>query len=126
KSKRRDHMSTVDESHFYKIFEVFSKRNVKTPIQHQFSLLAPNEEMALMMAQENFMRREDVIDVWVVERENIRAMTSEERQAWTKRLDNKDYRTTRGYGYLRKKWREKEQGMLDEKEIMSWKEVNKK
>ncbi|HLR80785.1 MAG TPA: 1,2-phenylacetyl-CoA epoxidase subunit PaaB [Bacillota bacterium] len=119
-------MSTVDESHFYKIFEVFSKRNVKTPIQHQFSLLAPNEEMALMMAQENFMRREDVIDVWVVERENIRAMTSEERQAWTKRLDNKDYRTTRGYGYLRKKWREKEQGMLDEKEIMSWKEVNKK
>ncbi|HEX6594342.1 MAG TPA: 1,2-phenylacetyl-CoA epoxidase subunit PaaB [Bacillota bacterium] len=119
-------MTTIDETNFYKVYEVFSKRNAKTPIQHQFSLLAPNDEMALLMAQENFMRREDVIDVWVVEREKIRSMTSEERQIWTKRLNNKDYRTTKGYGYLRKKWREKQQGMLDEKEIMSWKEVKKK
>lgn len=114
-----------DEPNFYKEYEVFSKKNAKTPLQHQFSLLAPNEEMALMMAQENFMRRENVLDVWVVERSNIRSMTSEERQEWTNRLNNKDYRTTKGYGYLAKKWREKEQGMLDEKEIMSWKEVKK-
>ena len=36
------------------------------------------------------------------------------------RLDNKDYRTTKGYGYLKKKWRHYEQEMLDEKEILSW------
>ncbi|WP_404456247.1 1,2-phenylacetyl-CoA epoxidase subunit B [Virgibacillus necropolis] len=114
-----------DGSNFYQEYEVFSKKGVKAPIQHQFSLLAPNEEMALNMAQENFMRREDVIDVWVVKRSNIRSMSSAERQQWTKRLDNKEYRTTKGYGYLRKKWKEKEQGMLDEKEIMSWKEVKK-
>lgn len=119
-------MGKSGESNFYQEYEVFSKRSVKSPIQHQFSLLAPNEEMALSMAQENFMRREDVIDVWVVKRSNIRSMTSEERSQWTKRLDNKDYRTTKGYGYLRKKWREKEQGMLDEKEILSWEEVKKK
>ncbi|SFE71155.1 1,2-phenylacetyl-CoA epoxidase subunit PaaB [Alteribacillus iranensis] len=111
---------------FYKKYEVFSKKNDKSPVQHQFSLLAPNAEMALNIAQENFMRRENVIDVWVVPRNEIRSMTSEERKQWTKRLDNKDYRTTKGYGYLRKKWREKEQGMLDEKEILSWKEVKKK
>ncbi|MEC5424077.1 1,2-phenylacetyl-CoA epoxidase subunit B [Virgibacillus sp. C22-A2] len=116
-------MGKNEESGFYQEYEVFSKRSVKSPIQHQFSLLAPNEEMALSMAQENFMRREDVIDVWVVKRTNIRSMNSQEREQWTKRLNNKDYRTTKGYGYLRKKWREKEQGMLDEKEIMSWKEV---
>lgn len=116
-------VKSPNESTFYKEYEVFSRRSGRTPIQHQFSLLAPNEEMALNMAQENFMRREDVIDVWVVKRNHIRSMTSEERQQWTKRLDNKDYRTTKGYGYLRKKWREKEQGMLDEREIMSWKEV---
>ncbi|MUK88666.1 1,2-phenylacetyl-CoA epoxidase subunit B [Ornithinibacillus sp. L9] len=114
------------ESDFYQIYEVFSRRGKKAPMQHQFSLLAPNEEMALMMAQENFMRREEVIDVWVVKQNNVRKMSSEERQQWTKRLDNKDYRTTKGYGYLRKKWKEKEQGMLDEKEILSWKEVGKK
>lgn len=111
---------------FYKTYEVFSRKNDKSHAQHQFSLLAPNEEIALAMAQENFMRREDVIDVWVVARDNIRKMTSEERKQWTKRLDNKDYRNTKGYGYLRKKWREKEQEMLDEKEILSWKEVAKK
>ncbi|SDI16079.1 1,2-phenylacetyl-CoA epoxidase subunit PaaB [Alteribacillus bidgolensis] len=114
-----------DGSEFYQEYEVFSKKSDKAPLQHQFSLLAPNEDMALSMAQENFMRRENVVDVWVVPRTNIRSMTSKERQQLTKRLDNKDYRTTKGYGYLRKKWRDKEQDMLDEKEILSWKEVKK-
>nr|WP_042143174.1 1,2-phenylacetyl-CoA epoxidase subunit PaaB [Paucisalibacillus sp. EB02] len=118
--------NVTKESDFYQIYEVFSRRGNKAPMQHQFSLLAPNREMAMMMAQENFMRREDVIDLWVVKQSDIRKMTSEERQNMTNRLDNKDYRTTKGYGYLRQKWKEKEQGMLDEKEIMSWKEVKKK
>lgn len=112
-------------SNFYQEYEVFSKKTEKASMQHQFSLLAPNHEMALSMAQENFMRREDVADIWVVKRENIHGLTSEERQLLTKRLENKDYRTTKGYGYLRSKWREKQQGMLDETEIMSWKEVKK-
>lgn len=98
----------------------------KRQCKDQFSLLAPNQEMAMIMAQENFMRREDVVDVWVVKQSDIRKMNSEERQVWTKRLDNKAYRTTKGYGYLRQKWKEKEQGTLDEKEIMSWKEVKRK
>lgn len=118
-------MATTNESRFYQEYEVFSKRNEKSPMQHQFSLLAPNDEMALILAQENFMRRQDVIDIWVVPRKSVRAMTAQERGDWTNRLDNKQYRTTKGYGYLREKWKEKEQGMLDEKEIMSWKEVKK-
>lgn len=104
---------------FYQEFEVFSKRSDTAPMQYQFSLLAPNEEMALVMAQENFMRREPVADIWVVKRSNIRKMTREEKESLY-RLDNKDYRNTKGYGYLKKKWRHYEQGMLDEKEIMSW------
>nr|BAA75333.1 unnamed protein product [Halalkalibacterium halodurans] len=110
---------------FYQEYEVFSRKSSSAPFQLQFSLLAPNEEMALMTAQENFMRREPVDDIWVVKRSHIRSMTSSEREQWTKRLDNKHYRTTKGYGYLRRKWREKEQVMLDEKEILSWKEVKK-
>jgi ring-1,2-phenylacetyl-CoA epoxidase subunit PaaB len=112
-------------SGFYKVFEVFSKKTPSAAFQLQFSLLAPNEEMAMVMAQENFMRREKVVDIWVIERDQIRGMTPEERENYTQRLDNKEYRTTKGYGYLRKKWRDKEQGMLDEKEILSWKEVKK-
>lgn len=104
---------------FYQEFEVFSKRTDTAPMQYQFSLLAPNEEIALVMAQENFMRREPVTDIWVVNRTHIRKMTQEEKLS-LHRLDNKDYRNTKGYGYLKKKWRQYEQEMLDEKEILSW------
>ncbi|WP_215148366.1 1,2-phenylacetyl-CoA epoxidase subunit PaaB [Exiguobacterium sp. s91] len=104
---------------FYHEFEVFSKRTPNAAFTHQFSLLAPNKEMALLMAQENFMRREPVVDIWVVKREDIRGLSPDEKQM-IQRLDNKDYRTTKGYGYLKKKWRHYEQQMLDEKEIMSW------
>lgn len=110
---------------FYHEYEVFSKRTATSPVQHQFSLLAPNEEMALVMAQENFMRREPVVDIWVVRRADVRSLTPEEKRSLA-RLDNKDYRTTKGYGYLRKKWRQYEQKMLDEKEILSWGGVDKK
>lgn len=104
---------------FYQEFEVFSRKTDSAPLIYQFSLLAPNHELALVMAQENFMRRETVADIWVVKRSDIRKLTLEEKESLP-RLDNKDYRTTKGYGYLKKKWREYEQGMLDEQEIMSW------
>lgn len=110
---------TNEQGSFYEEFDVFSRKTPTGPVQYQFNLLAPNEEIALMMAQENFMRREAVADIWVVKSKNIRKMTHEEKQTLT-RLDNKDYRTTKGYGYLKKKWRHYEQEMLDEKEIMSW------
>ncbi|KUP07883.1 phenylacetate-CoA oxygenase [Bacillus coahuilensis p1.1.43] len=113
-------------SSFYSEYEVFSRKNDMSPMQYQFSLLAPNHEIALIMAQENFMRRETASDIWVIKREHIRMMNREEKES-LKRLDNKDYRLTKGYGYLKKKWREYEQEMLDEKEIMSWGElVNKR
>ncbi|PFO04475.1 1,2-phenylacetyl-CoA epoxidase subunit B [Bacillus sp. AFS076308] len=109
---------------FYQEFEVFSKRTPSSPFQHQFSLLAPNAEMAMVMAQENFMRRDPVADIWIVKREHIRGLSKEEKVT-LQRLDNKDYRTTKGYGYLKKKWRHYEQQMLDEKEILSWAGGNK-
>jgi ring-1,2-phenylacetyl-CoA epoxidase subunit PaaB len=107
------------EATFYQEFEVFSKRTPTASFQHQFSLLAPNKEMALVMAQENFMRREPVVDIWIVNRKDIRGLEGEEKLILG-RLDNKDYRETKGYGYLKKKWRHYEQQMLDEKEILSW------
>lgn len=104
---------------FYQEFEVFSKRTDTSPLQYQFSLLAPNIELALVMAQENFMRREPVADIWVVKRSHVRKLSPEEKQSLM-RLNNKDYRNTKGYGYLKKKWRQYEQDILDENEILSW------
>ena len=112
-----DKRKCVDQ--FYDEYVVFSRRNATAPMQEQFTLLAPNHDIALVMAQENFMRREPVYDIWVVKRSDIRQMSEDERKACY-RIDNKDYRETKGYGYLRKKWREKEQEMFDENEILSW------
>ncbi|HEX5564687.1 MAG TPA: 1,2-phenylacetyl-CoA epoxidase subunit PaaB [Sporosarcina sp.] len=109
----------AEEKLFYQEYEVFSKRTPSSAFQHQFSLLAPNEEMALVLAQENFMRREPVTDIWIVNRKHIRKMDAAEKLT-LRRLDNKDYRLTKGYGYLKKKWRHYEQEILDEKEILSW------
>ncbi|WP_409305861.1 1,2-phenylacetyl-CoA epoxidase subunit PaaB [Peribacillus sp. SCS-155] len=104
---------------FFEVFEVFSKRTYTSPMQYQYSLLAPNHELALIMAQENFMRRDPTVDLWVVRRKDIRKMSEGEKAALA-RMDNKDYRTTKGYGYLKKKWRQYEQNILDENEILSW------
>lgn len=108
-----------NESTFYQEYEVFSKRTPTSHFQHQFSLLAPNKEMAMIMAQENFLRRDPVVDIWVVNRKDIGVLSQEDKKILA-RLDNKDYRTTKGYGYLKAKWRHYEQQMLDEKEILSW------
>lgn len=107
------------EGNFYEEFLVFSRKTPTSMAREEFVLLAPNHEIALVMAQENFLRRDDVCDIMVVKRSDIRSLTPEERKA-TQRIDNKDYRTTKGYGYLAAIWRKAEQGMLDEKEILSW------
>ncbi|MFC7370074.1 1,2-phenylacetyl-CoA epoxidase subunit PaaB [Fictibacillus iocasae] len=105
-----------NKSEFYNVYEVFSKKNDKSAFQHQFSLLAPNADMALIMAKENFFRREPVADIWVVKRENIRGLSQSEREMLG-RLD-KDYRETKGYGYLKKKWREYNQEQFTEQHIL--------
>jgi ring-1,2-phenylacetyl-CoA epoxidase subunit PaaB len=111
-------MSDTTKDGFYSVYEIFSKKTDKAPLQHQFSLLAPNKEMALIMARENFFRREPVADIWVVKREDIRTMTQEEREM-LKRLNDKEYRETKGYGYLKKKWRHYQQEQFTEENLLS-------
>jgi ring-1,2-phenylacetyl-CoA epoxidase subunit PaaB len=105
-----------DKSVFYEEYEVFSRKKDGMPLEHRFSLLAPNAEMALILAKENFFRREPIADLWVIKRSNIRKMTQEERVSFG-RLD-KDYRETKGYADLNAKWRafKEKNGELEEEE----------
>lgn len=89
----------------FDVYEVFSQRTPTSSFVHQFSLLAPNHEIAMSMARENFLRRDTVVNIWVVKREDIYVCPPEERQ-FLERLDNKSYRETKGYGDLQSKWRE--------------------
>jgi len=96
-------MSTEAKKDF-DIYEVFSQKNVTSSFVHQFSLLAPNKEVALTMARENFLRREPCFNLWVVKRDDIYGLSPEERP-FLERLDNKSYRETKGYGDLQARWR---------------------
>ncbi|RXT08786.1 1,2-phenylacetyl-CoA epoxidase subunit B [Ammoniphilus sp. CFH 90114] len=90
----------------YDVYEVFSQKDLTSKFESQFSLLAPNPEIALSMAQDNFMRREEVpANLFVVKRDHIHYMSPENRQALL-RLENKDYRQPAHYGYIPSKWRE--------------------
>lgn len=123
--KVQNEMTREYVDQFYEEYVVFSRRTPTGHMQEQFTLLAPNSEIALVMAQENFMRREPVYDIWVVKRSEITRPKAEDRVMFN-RIDNKEYRETKGYGYLRKKWREKEQIFFDEQEILSWSRGYKK
>jgi len=90
----------------YDVYEVFSQKDLTSKFESQFSLLAPSPEIALSLAQENFMRREKVpSNLFVVKREHIHYLAPEKRQALA-RLDNKEYRNPSFYGYIPSKWRE--------------------
>lgn len=88
----------------FDVYEVFSQKNITSAFTHQFSLLAPNHEVAMTMARENFLRREACINLWVVKRDDIHVLPPEERP-YLERLDNKSYRETKGYGDLQARWR---------------------
>ncbi|WP_048601410.1 1,2-phenylacetyl-CoA epoxidase subunit PaaB [Rubeoparvulum massiliense] len=96
-------MTDQTASAFYQVYEVFSQRSAGSPMVHQFSLLAPNEDMALLLAKENFFRREPCTNLWVVRRDHIR-MTDEDERLMFQRMD-KVYRETKGYGEVRRQWR---------------------
>ncbi|MEV2280468.1 1,2-phenylacetyl-CoA epoxidase subunit PaaB [Paenibacillus larvae] len=96
-------MNSAHEKQF-SVYEVFSQKNPGSGFVHQFSLLAPNHEAALLMARENFMRRESCSNIWVINHEDIHGLSPEERKS-LERLDNKSYRETRGYGNVQSKWR---------------------
>lgn len=95
--------TTNHEEAFYEEYEVFSQKKDTTPVQYQFSLLAPNHEMAMTLAREAFFRRETPNDIWVVKRADIRRLTQSEKEA-LQRLD-KPYRETKGYADLVQRWR---------------------
>ncbi|GAA0379363.1 1,2-phenylacetyl-CoA epoxidase subunit B [Bacillus horti] len=101
----------------YPIYEVFIQRDANTAFVHQGSLLAPNEQVALFLAKENFTRRQPCYNLWVVERKHIAQPSPNERKALEK-LEDKQYRETKGYGYLKKKWRKYDQEQLTEKNLL--------
>ncbi len=52
-------------------YEVFLKKDGKDEFRHAGALDAANDELALVMARESYIRRAEGNKVWVVNRENL-------------------------------------------------------
>lgn len=87
----------------FDVYEVFAQSDSLSPHVHVFNVLASSVDMAMALAEENFFRRSDFVNLWVVRRDHIHQLGFEQRDGF-KKLD-KPYRTTDDYKYLVDKWR---------------------
>lgn len=86
----------------YRVYEVFGQRRRGEPHVHAGSLLAPDADLALLLARENFVRRDEFVSLWVVPRDHIQATPDEE---FLRRTTDRSYRLGAGYRDTVVKWR---------------------
>ncbi len=101
--ERRPEVEVADPKLQFDVYEVFAQTDPMGHHVHEFSLLASGEDMALALAQQNFLRRAEIVSIWVVRRDQIGKSRPEQREQFG-RLD-KPYRMKQSYGGLVEKWR---------------------
>jgi ring-1,2-phenylacetyl-CoA epoxidase subunit PaaB len=76
------------------VYEVFRRHGHKEPFEHCGAVIAPDPEMALIMAKECFLRRREAEHLWVVNRGNIHSFEDE---SLLEIAADKSYRFNEGY-----------------------------
>jgi ring-1,2-phenylacetyl-CoA epoxidase subunit PaaB len=54
-----------------RVYEVFLKRDGKEEFRHAGSMEAANDELAVVLARENYARRAEGRSMWLVDREHV-------------------------------------------------------
>jgi ring-1,2-phenylacetyl-CoA epoxidase subunit PaaB len=80
----------------WRIFEVFHQQARGEPHVHVGSIHAPDAEMALLLAKEQYARRQACVSLWVVPAEAIEATKCED-SALFERFTDRSYRESWGY-----------------------------
>ncbi|GAB4410906.1 MAG: hypothetical protein OHK0039_15650 [Bacteroidia bacterium] len=91
-----DQPHTEGELGHWQTFEVFQQRNRGDQHLHVGSLHAPNPEMALVLAKEQYGRREQCANLWVVRSRDVFATSYEDADMFQHAFD-KNYRESSGY-----------------------------
>src|SRR5699024_7299996 len=87
---------TLADRQEYEVFEVFVRKKKTDAHVHVGSLNAPSPDIALTTARENFLRRENAVNLWVVPRGEIHETPCDEGDWFARELDRK-YREVSGY-----------------------------
>lgn len=80
----------------FQVFEVFHQQSRGEPHVHVGSVHAPDAETAIIMAKEQFGRRQACVNMWVVPAEAILATAYEDADIFEHGTD-KSYREAFGY-----------------------------
>ncbi len=80
----------------WKVFEVFHQQARGEPHVHVGSIHAPDAEMAIVLAKEQYSRRQACVNLWVVPAEAILATAYENDDIFERGTD-KSYRESWGY-----------------------------
>lgn len=85
---------------------VFKQMEPRGPFESEYTVLAPNPEMALVLAQENFMRRQEApVNLMVVRERDVHRLPEDRRQALARTMP-RDYRTVPAYAHVARRWQE--------------------
>jgi ring-1,2-phenylacetyl-CoA epoxidase subunit PaaB len=97
----------------FNVYEVFIQKDHASPHIWVGSVDAGSPEDAILMARENFLRRDPGVSIWVVKQEQIHRTDYEDRDFFAQESD-KQYRMLTGYNKSNAaKWRKYKKGLLD-------------
>lgn len=105
-------MQLQEPSGLYDVYEVFVQYNALDAHQHVGSVLAASAEMAVIVARENFLRRDRAVGLWVVPKQHIFAKTAEDVDFFATEFD-RDYRRVDGYSDNARRWKAFKQQALE-------------
>jgi ring-1,2-phenylacetyl-CoA epoxidase subunit PaaB len=89
------------ELHHLQTFEVFHQAKSGARHIHVGSVHAPNAELAILFAKEQFGRRSQTVNMWVVKTEDVISLSPEDVELFTTTPD-KDFREASGYKVMQK------------------------
>jgi ring-1,2-phenylacetyl-CoA epoxidase subunit PaaB len=91
----------VEDGENWNIYEVFHQEKRGAHHEHVGCVHAPNQEMALIFAKEQFARRKKCVNLWVVRSADILAFDVEDEDMFANNAD-KNYRDASGFKVMEK------------------------
>ncbi|RPE13610.1 1,2-phenylacetyl-CoA epoxidase subunit B [Chitinophaga lutea] len=99
----------VQDGENWNVFEVFHQEKRGAHHEHVGCVHAPNAQLALVFAKEQFARRKKCFNLWVVRSADILAFSAEDEDMFANNLD-KTYRDASGFKVMEKINRFKKSG----------------
>ncbi|MFN8366836.1 MAG: hypothetical protein U0Y96_06295 [Candidatus Kapaibacterium sp.] len=91
----------LDDMNHWQTYEVFHQAKTGGRHIHVGSVHAPNAEMALLYAKEQFGRRSVCVNMWVVKTQDILSLATEDADVFAT-TPEKDFREASGYKVMSK------------------------